>query len=328
MIDPSLCSAIIDPANTAAVCQAFQDAGMPPAFGDARPELKGFGIGKTMLHQDTEVVLFGKTLPSWNQRRGTCAGQGTGRALQHATWYAVDRGSQIGTHTEWAYEMNYGTGRVQIGKGVFGKASPWGVFGKQAHGDGCSGDYVAQGAHDFGWLPRGVYGQIDLTQPREDLAIAWSNSGTPQSLLSNPAICKASACMLAKTIDDVRDGLAAGFGAARCGTFATEGPRDANGAIVPQNIAPGGHCEELSGVFVDIHGDLWFVEQQSWGKMGPTGGGTWKLADGREVVPAEGAAAVRPEAVAKYIKQGSIWLLAPPKNLPRDPNLKPSEIAA
>ncbi len=330
MIDPLLCSAIIDPANTAAVCQAFQDAGLQPEFGDARPDLKGFGIGKTFLHQDSEVALFGHTLPSWMQRRGTCTAQGTGRALQHACFSAIQAG-QIGKLVEWANEMLYGVGRVQLGKGVFGRACPWeracGGRGQPPCNDGCSGDLIAQAAHDFGWLPRGIYGSIDMTKPREDLAVTWSNSGTPQMLLSHPDICKASACMLAKSVDDVRDALAARYGVARCGTYATEGQRDANGAIVPQNISPGGHCEELAGVFIDIHGDLWFVEQQSWGKMGPQGGGTWKLADGREVVPAEGAAAVRPEAVAKYIKQGSIWILAASKNLPRDPNLKPSDLA-
>ena len=137
--------------------------------------------------------------------------------------------------------------------------------------------------------------------------------------------------MRAKSVEDLRDGLAARCGAAACGRWATEGQRDANGSIVPQDISPGGHCEEFAGVFVDIHGDLWFVVQQSWGTQGPTGGGTWKLADGREVQPAEGAAAVRPEVVQNYLKQGEIWLLAAPANVPQSAagangSIKPSEI--
>lgn len=329
MIDPLLCGAVIDQRITDAVCQALSDSGKTPIFGDAQPGLAGFGIGKSFLHQDSEVKLFGKTLPSWLQRRGTCTEQGNGRGLQQATFSAIANGTQIGAAVEWASEIAYGVGRVQLGRGQFGEACPWNVAcggrGQRGCGDGCSGDLVAQALHDFGWLPRGIYGSFDLTKPREDLAVEWSNTGTPAELLTAAANFKASACHLAKSVDNVRDALAARYGAACCGHWATEGQRDANGAITPQDISPGGHCEGLNGVFVDIHGDLWFTEQNSWGTMGPKGGGTWKLQDGREVVPAEGSAAIRPEAVQAYIKQGSIWLLAPPLNLPAS-TIKPSEI--
>lgn len=325
MIDPRLCGAIIDPAITDAVCLALSNAGKQPLFGDARSDLAGFGIGKSFLHQDSELALFGKTLPSWMQRRGTCTEQGTGRALQHASFSAVGSGSQLGQSVEWASEILYGVARVQLGKGRFGKADPWGS--RRGAGDGCSGALVAQAAHDYGWLPRGVYGSYDLSKPREDLAVAWSNTGTPGSLLPGSLAFKADACMLVKTPENLRDGLAAKYGAACCGHWATEGQRNADGIIVPTDISPGGHCEEASGVFVDIHGDLLFVIQNSWGQAGPTGGGPIKLQDGRVIVLAEGAAAVRVEWILKYIQQGEIWLLSPSKNLPPDPHLKPSLVA-
>lgn len=321
MIDPLLCSAIINPAITDAVCQALSDAGKQPFFGDAQPGLAGFGIGKSFLHQDSEVKLFGKTLPSWMQRRGTCTDQGTGRALHHATLSAIADGIQIGSPVEYAVETLYGYARVQLGKGQFGRACDWGRAcggrGQPDCGDGCSGALVAQATHDCGAPPRGVYGSFDLTKPREDLAVAWSNTGCPASLLPECAKFRAESCHRATTIENVRDALAAKYGVARCGTYATEGPRDSNGCIVPQNISPGGHCEEISGMFIDIHGDLWFVEQQSWGTSGPTGGGTWKLQEGREVTPAQGAAAVRPEAIQKYLKAGEIWIIGRPLNLPQ-----------
>lgn len=314
MIDPALCGAHIDPAITDAVCLAIASSGAEPLFADAKPELAGFGVGKTLLHQDTEERLFGKTLPSWNQARGTCTEQGTGRAIQLASWYAADRGGQIGKNVEWASEMLYGVGRVQLGKGQFGRASPWGAKGQN---DGCSPDLVAQAAHDFGWLPRGVYGTIDLSRPREDLAIAWGNSGTPASLLSDPAICKIQACMLVKSIENLRDGLAAGYAATCSGPFATEGPRDKDGCVALTDISPMGHCESITGVFVDVHGDLRFVIQNSWNGNATTGGGTWKLENGREVKPAEGAAAVSTDSILKYIRRGVLWLVTGPRNLPQ-----------
>ncbi len=314
MIDIRLCGAVYDPAVTEAVCLALASAGKEPLFGDAQPNLAGFGAGKSYLHQDAEVRHFGKTLPSWMQKRGSCTEQGTGRALQHATFSAIGT-TQLGLPVEWSSEMLYGVARVQLGKGQFGQADPWGS--SRGNGDGCSGALVAQAAHDYGWLPRGVHGSFDLSKPREDLAIAWGNTGTPDELLSQSKQYRARACMQAKTVENVRDALAARFGAAGCGTYATEGMRDKNGYLVPQNISPGGHCEEISGVFIDMHGDLMFVIQQSWGDRGPQGGGNWELQDGREVVPADGAAAVHVEAIENYLKYGEIWLLAPPENLPQ-----------
>lgn len=315
MIDPSLCGAVIDPAITDSVCQSLADAGKQPLFADAQPGLAGFGIGKSFLHQDSEVELFGKTLPSWYQARGTCTEQGTGRAFHHATLSAIAGGIQLGDPVEYAVETFYGYARVQLGKGQFGRAKPWGYTGRDS-GDGCSGAMVAQAAHDCGAPPRGVYGSFDLTKPREDLAVAWSNTGTPQILLPESAKFKASACMLAKTIENLRDGIAAKYAGTCCGGWATEGQRDANGVIALTDISPGGHCEEVSGMFIDIHGDLMFIIQNSWGKNGPTGGGPIKMQDGREVVLAEGAAAVRVESIHKYLKQGEIWLIGRPENLP------------
>jgi hypothetical protein len=316
MIDPLLCGAIIDPAVTDAVCQALADAGKQPFFGDAQPGLAGFGIGKSFLHQDSETKLFGQPLPSWMQRRGTCTDQGTGRAFHHATLSAIADGILIGSHVEYAIETMYGYARVQLGKGQFGRAKPWGYTGNDS-GDGCSGAFVAQAAHDCGAPVRGVYGSFDLTKPREDLAVAWSNTGCPTSLIPEANKYRASACMLVKTVENLRDGLAAKYGATLCGHWATEGQRDANGEVAPTDISPGGHCEEVSGVFIDIAGDLLFIIQNSWGTQGPSGGGPIKMQDGREVVLAQGAAAVHVEWIQKYLKQGEIWLIGRPENLPQ-----------
>lgn len=325
-----LCGAVIGEALkplTDAVCLALASAGVEPLFADAQPGLKGFGEGKSVLLQDAEVELFGKTLPSWMQRRGTCTEQGTGRAACDSLYWAIRKsgGDSIGSPVEIASETLYGIGRVQIGKGQFGKASPWGVFGNQARNDGCAGSMVALAAHDYGLLKRGVYDSIDLSKPREDLAILWGNNGTPASLIAESTAYKIDACMQVKSVDELRDGIAAGYAATVCGPFCAEGQRDANGMAPLQDC--GGHCMEVCGEFVDIHGDLIFQVQNSWGTMGPQGGGTFKLKDGREVQPREGSCGVRPEQFKTYLSRGEIWLIGAPLNPWRNADLKPSDLA-
>ncbi len=311
-----LCGAIIDPAETAAVCEALAAHG-PVSFGDARPDLKGFGAGKCVLLQDAERELFGHNLPSWSQQRGTCVSQGTGRALQDALYFALSSvGGNIGKPVQLCFETIYGGSRVQVGKGKLGS------------GDGSIGAWAAQFVHDFGLLARGKYGSIDLSSAREDLAVQWGmpRAGVPQLLITASTAYKSRACMKCETVEDCRDASAAGYGLARCASKATSGTRDANGILRPKDS--GGHCQELAGVFEDLRGNLMFVEQQSWGAQGPQGGGTWKLKDGREVIPREGACAIYADDVQGYLKTGEVWALAPPKNPWRDEDTNPSDLVA
>ena len=297
------CSAYISKTETDAVCLALASQGKEPLFCDAAPGLRGFGEGKSYLHQEAEVLLYGKTLPAWFQHSGTCIGQGNGRGLEDANNSALAFGGALGKPTRIAYEPMYALSRTQIGRGSLGT------------GDGSCGAWMAQTVHDLGILPRGVYGTIDLSEPQERLAVQWGmpRATTPQQLKDVMRNYPSAACMKATSVEDVRDALIARYGVARCDAKATHGTRDANGMLRP--VASGGHCQELCGCFVDIHGDLIFQEQQSWGPTsGPVGGGTFKLQDGREIQPREGSCGIRPEDVAGYIRNGEIWILAIPKN--------------
>jgi hypothetical protein len=299
-VNEHLCGAIVDKTATDNVCLAIASSGAEPFFADAKPGLRGFGEGKSVLLQEAELKLFGKYLPSWNQARGTCVGQGTGRALQDATFWAIAFGDSIGKPTQLCFETIYAGSRIQIGKGWLGNQ------------DGASGAQAAQYVREYGLLARGVYGSIDLSKPREDLAVTWGapRHGVPTALLSESATFKAEAAMKCTTVDTVRDAIAAGYGVTACGGMATHGQRDANGMLAPS--PSGGHCQYFCGVFIDFKGRLVFVDQQSWGTNGPVGGGPWKLHDGREIQPREGACGVFADVVEKYLRTGEMWAIAPP----------------
>ncbi len=75
---------------------------------------------------------------------------------------------------------------------------------------------------------------------------------------------------------EMADCLAAKVGMAFCSNVIW-GPRDASGVSHPAST--GGHCEAVCGVYLDEHGDLGFVRQQSWGDQ-PSGPSVLKYAGG------------------------------------------------
>jgi hypothetical protein len=315
LLPSHFCSAVIDKDETDAVCLAMACAGAEPLFSDAMPQFNGFGEGKSYLHQEAEQKLFGKTLPSWMQNRGTCVSMGSGRAMQDALYSALAFGGNVGKPIQLCFETIYGGSRIQIGHGKLGS------------GDGSIGAWAAQYLHDFGLLARAKYGSIDLSSAREDLAVQWGSprAGVPASLLSESSTYKSPACMKCTTVANVRDALIARCGVWRCANRATHGQRSADGVLRP--VSSGGHCQELAGWYIDIRGNERCVEQQSWGATsGPVGGGPFKLQDGREIMPREGSCAIFPEDIETYLREGEIWAAMSPTTPWQDPTLKPSEI--
>lgn len=96
-----LCGAVISPQFTDEVCEALSQHG-PVSFADARPGFKGFGEGKSYLHQEAEQALFGKTLPSWMQNRGTCFPAGSMVLMADGTEKMIEMvgvGDEVISHT-------------------------------------------------------------------------------------------------------------------------------------------------------------------------------------------------------------------------------------
>jgi len=248
-------------------------------FSAAQPSLTGYWRSLTergetgVFLQDAESELFGRTLPAENQKRGTCVSRGTMRAVRDSYYWSIVERDEIARPVDLCFETIYGGSRVQIGKGRLGS------------GDGSVGAWGAQYVHDFGLLPRGVYGGIDLSQPREDLAVEWGlpNEGVPPVLIAPGREHLVGACHFCPTVEAIADAIAAGYGVAYCSNVIW-GDRDQYGMARP--VTSGGHCEEVCGVFTGQRGDLCFVRQQSWGSR-PNGpdvltyaGGTKRLRQG------------------------------------------------
>lgn len=317
----NLLGCFIDHRITDAFCLALATEGEEPLFDDAQPHLQGYGVGRSVFLWEAEEhpKIWGRTLPADSQRSGTCVSRGTYRACQDSLYWSMIFGDGIGKPVTLAYESIYGGSRINVGKGRLGS------------GDGSYGAWAAQYVHDFGLLPRGQYGSIDLTKSNEELSVTWGTPrhGVPASILAESAAYKAAACFRCTTTADIRDSIAAGYGVAFCSNVLWQVPdgqstrRNEDGMCRP--VSTGGHCEAIRGVFVDAKGRTCFVRQQSWGDY-PRGGGRLKLADGREVELPMGCYGAFEGDVADALKDGEAWSFAPPENLWGRDEIKPSDI--
>jgi len=263
---------IDDPHAVAAACRRFAAQDHPVAFAAGQPQLVGYwpslverGI-RAVLAYTCEQAVLGAFAPANVQQRGTCVGQGTERALRDAILFDIHRGAEIAQPARIAFELIYAGARTTIRCGQLGA------------GDGAIVADAAQFVHDFGTIPRGVYGPFDLTKPREDLAVAWGapRATIPSELLAAAASHKVRAYQCTE-FERACDCLAAGYCIAiGCNRLHGEW-RDADGFC--RYAGSGAHCTELCGVFVmkSWDGDLktlynhtGLVNQQSWGEY-PTG---------------------------------------------------------
>ncbi len=311
---------LIDPAETEAFCAYLAGKGVDPLWKDAKRDLRGYGEGRCVFLWEAEQDprVWGQMLHADSQARGTCVSRGTYRAAQDALYWGIAFGGLIGKKgITLAYEPIYGGSRVNVGNGRLG------------NGDGSYGAWAAQYVHDYGLIPRGQYGSIDLTKSNESLAVTWGTPrhGVPSSIIAESL--KSEACFNCCGAEDIRDAVAAGYGVAFCCNSLWQVPdsrsssRDADGMCRP--VDSGGHCEEIRGVYQDYKGRLCFVRQNSWGNY-PRGPDKIKLYDGREVPLPEGAYGSFATDNESALKAGGeAWAIAPPAAPWRD-GVKPSEV--
>src|SRR5690606_31393411 len=250
-----------DAAVDAATIAISADSGESCVVGH-RPALRGFAQSRINRGETgvftwlAERKLFGAFKKAFYQRRGTCVGQGTARAVQDSWYHALSELGEVGRKAEVSVEAIYGGARVQIGGG-------------RLSGDGAVGAWAAQYVHKYGAPARGIYGSYDLTKPREDLAVKWGarGNGVPSEVLEAGKRIKIR-CFRCMTADDIFDAAWAGCGLAFCGGY-TYGPKDRNG--MSRMNAPANHCTEMLGAFITTSGDRGVGGQQSWGPGRPSG---------------------------------------------------------
>ncbi len=250
----------------------MEAAGFQVSFSADRPSLAGYwkrqqakGVNIIAAQQD-EMALNGKWREPNSQRRGTCVGQGSSRAIEDVHNSRLVDGEIVGVYTQIAYEPMYGFERHLH----WSKTHPWGCNCGNCP-DGLCGADAAAFYSTQGVIRRANYAQIgiDLSQPHEELAIQWNNTGVPETLVAAAAFHKIQ-CHSSRSWSEYADAIATkcwghiclpvcfGLGRVIVGPYGTVEPD-----------SQGGHDTECCGVVTLPSGETGFLIQQSWGSPGP-----------------------------------------------------------
>ena len=180
--------------------QEFIDNNRTPYFSQLAGDIKGSGKNKqVLLWKFFEKITKAPFSPRF-QDIGDCVSQGSALGVDTLTTVQI---GLLGKNEEWkgpcSTESIYGGGRVEVGKG------------KIKRFDGMTGAWAGEWVRDYGILLRGVYGDIDLTKYRPDLARLWGRNGVPENLkkLAKPHPVKT--VTLVEGFDQAADSIANGY---------------------------------------------------------------------------------------------------------------------
>ncbi len=208
-----------------------------PVFSDIRSPIKDTGKGKKVLLYELIRKVSKDNFPKRKQTIGDC--------VSHGAAYAVDAVKAVdivikGDFEEWvaetATEDLYAGGRVQIGKG-------------RIRGDGSIGAWQARYVNEYGALPRGKYGNVDLTTYSGSKARSWgrSGAGVPKTLIPVAKEHPIKVVSQVSTYEEVRDLIANGYAVTIASNQGFSSKRDEEGFARPQ----GSWAHQMSILAVD-----------------------------------------------------------------------------
>ena len=238
-----------DPAAVEAVMEQLPF----PVFSDVWQPIKDTGKGKRILLYEFIRKASNGKYPKRKQTIGDCVAQGAA--------YAVDAVKSVDIvlkkeFEEWvdetATEDIYAGSRVQIGGG-------------RISGDGSIGGWAAKYVNEYGALPRGKYGNVDLSTYSGSKARKWGarGAGVPKSLIPTAKKHPILTVSLVKTYEEVRDLIANGYAVTIASMQGFSSKRDSEGFAKPQ----GSWAHQMSILAVDDeYKRPGVLVQNSWGR--------------------------------------------------------------
>jgi len=257
-----------------------------PVFSDIWTPIKDSGKGKRVLLYDFIRKASNGQYPNRKQTIGDC--------VAHGAAYAVDAVKSVdiilkNEFEEWveetATEDIYAGSRVQIGGG-------------RIRGDGSIGAWAARYVNEYGALPRGKYGNVDLTTYSGSKARSWGRggAGVPKSLIPTAKKHPIQTVSKVTTYEEVRDLIANGYAVTIASMQGFSSKRDSEGFAKPQ----GSWAHQMSILAVDDeYKRPGVLVQNSWG--------TWNSGPKRHDQP-NGSFWVDAEEIERRIlKKGDSW---------------------
>lgn len=200
-------------------------------------------IPKEVFLWQAETKLTGKPAPAKDQNpAGSCVGFGNTTACERSL--AADivfRKGHPSEFTHFSEEFTYAVGKVQgaraLGASVSRQDGSASVFVKAAFEAG------------YGLVPKGKYGDIDLTEYSSSRAQSWNTSGPPRELLEASKKYPVKSAAKVTSWEQAKKALASGYAIAMDSWLSFAGKRDANG-IAAETREGWSHCLTVDGYCV------------------------------------------------------------------------------
>lgn len=230
-------------------------------------------LPKHVFLWNAERKLTGRAPPAKEQNpTGSCVGFGVTTAIERTL--AADIAARRGDPSEFTHfseEVTYAGSRVQ-GARLVGGTTP--------RGDGSTGVYAKAFVTQFGMVPKGKYGALDLTAYSAKRARDWNHTGCPKEL---EAVARKYPVRDGAKVTNWREfkaAVASGYGVAICANWSFSRERDANGVARPTREG-WSHCMAADGYIVLDDGREFGHVENSWSDLpgvgpyhtGPTGWG-------------------------------------------------------
>ena len=222
-----------------------------PIFRDSWEPIKESGKGKVVLLYDIIKSVAGN-FPSRVQTIGDCVSQGAAYAVDSSKCVDIFiKKEQEEWVSETATEDIYAGSRVIIGGG-------------RVRGDGSYGVWAARYCSEYGALPRGKYGNVDLRTYSGSKARNWGkpSAGVPKTLLNYSRQHPISTVSRVDTYEEARDLIVNGYAITVASNQGFSTRRDSEGFAKPKG--QWAHQMVLLGVD-DSHGRPGVLCVNSWG---------------------------------------------------------------
>jgi hypothetical protein len=222
--------------NDIARRSAYLRKARKPFFNQWNNHLKGTGEDRQVLLWQTWQEATGSAYVPDKQTIGDCVSHGTALACDTLAVVQITlKNSNERFVARAATEVIYAGGRVEIAH----EAGRW---------DGMNGIDAAQWVNQYGIIPRGKYGDFDLSVYSGQKARQWaaSRSGVPEAL--EPIAKEHPVKTIARidSFDEAAEAIANGYPIAICSGQGFTSKRDKDGYLSPSGHW--GHCMCLWGI--------------------------------------------------------------------------------
>jgi hypothetical protein len=223
---------------------------------------------KDVLLTDAAVAVLGSWLPIRNQGDvGSCVSFGTATAIEHLLLIQIANAMNAGLpppeYRDLVQEVIYGGSRVEVGGG-------------RIRGDGSVTAWAGEFVKKWGVVPRGVYGDLDLSAYSTRLCRKLGSTGVPDNLETVARESPVKGITFVRNADEAWKAIGQGYPiavGAQLG-FGSRGPwnRDQDGFV--RASGSWSHCTAILGR-VTVGNRKGFLLMNSWGDSvhrGPKGG--------------------------------------------------------